>query len=118
MLFRSHALGSHVGDMDVDLLDVIRSGSFNFLGDSAPHIAGKLAKVRPESSDKEHVECQLKAISRNIHTVRFMTPAIPAWKVLLETLPHRLYALDRQAGVDDERLQCSISDKDFVHEFT
>jgi hypothetical protein len=103
--------------MDVDLLDVIRSGGFNFLGDSAPHTAGKLAKVRPESSDKKHVERQLKAASRDTHAVRLVTPAIPAWKVLLETLPHRLYALNRQAGVDDERLQCSISDKDFVHEF-
>jgi hypothetical protein len=104
--------------MDVDLLDVIRSGGFHFLGDSAPHTAGKLAKVHPESSDKEHVERQLKAASCDIHTVRLMTPAIPAWKVFLETLPHRLYALDRQTGVDDERLQCSVSDKDFVHEFT
>jgi hypothetical protein len=104
--------------MDVDLLDVIRSGSFNFLGDSASHTTGKLAKVRPESSDKEHVERQLKTASRDTHTMRFMTLAVPEWKVLLETLPHRLHTVDRQAGVDDERLQCSISDKDFVHEFT
>jgi hypothetical protein len=103
--------------MDVDLLDVIRSGGFNFLGDSAPHTAGKLAKVRPESSDKKHLERQLKAASRDTHTVRLVTPAVPAWKVFLETLPHRLHALDRQTGVDDERLQCSVSDEDFVHEF-
>src|SRR5450830_285500 len=115
---RCHASGSHVGDMDVDLLDVIRSGGFNFLGDSAPHAAGKLAKVRAESSGKEHIERQLKAASRDTHAVRLVTPAVPAWKVLLETLPHRIYAVDRQTGVDDERLQCSVSDKDFVHEFT
>jgi hypothetical protein len=104
--------------MDVDLLDMIRSGGLYFHGDSAPHIAGNLAKVHPESSDKEHVKRQLKTVSRDIHTVRFMTPAIPAWKVLLQTLPHRLDALHRQTGVDDERLQCGISDKYFVHKFT
>src|SRR5664280_3759844 len=117
-LSRGHASGPHVGDMDVDLLDVIRSRGFNFLGDSAPHTTGKLAKVRPESSDKEHVERQLKTASRDTHTMRFMTLAVPEWKVLLETLPHRLHTVDRQTGVDDERLQCGISDKDFVHEFT
>jgi hypothetical protein len=104
--------------MDVDLLDVIRSGGFNFLGDSAPHAAGKLAKVRAESSGKEHIERQLKAASRDTHAVRLVTPTVPAWKVLLETLPHRLHTVDRQTGVDDERFQCSVSDEDFVHEFT
>jgi hypothetical protein len=104
--------------MDVDLLDMIRCGGLDFHGDSAPYITGNLAKVHPESSDKEHVECQLKTVSRDIHTVRFMTPAIPAWEVFFQTLPHRLDALHRQTGVDDERLQCGISDENFVHEFT
>jgi len=104
--------------MDVDLLDMIRSGGLDFHRHSAPYIAGNLAKVHPESSDKEHVECQLRTVSRDIHTVRFMTPAIPAWKVFLETLPHRLHTVDRQTGVDDERFQCGVSDEDFVHEFT
>src|SRR5450759_3042105 len=80
-LSRRHASGPHVGDMDVDLLDVIRSGGFNFLGDSAPHTAGKLAKVHPESSGDEHVECQLKAASRDTHAVRLVTLAVPECKV-------------------------------------